>query len=442
MYYHKYPDKAAPIVVVGCGVFGLSTILELLKQGYTTVLGLDVASIPSPRAAATDYNKMLRVEYANIMYAKLSVEALGLWENDPLFQPYYHKNGRLVLSPYQEKNKCRLVFDKLGAENIQKLGCHQRIIELNSSKEVGDEIPQFGHNTMPDPLVARYNLDSAYGESSASLVGVYEECVKRGARFIFGEGGRVTKVKSDGSVHTAKGNSWRGEKVFICAGAYTPMLVDARDIVTAVGHFVSHVKLTDEQYLKYKEMPTFFSAEYGYFFPPDPKDHVLKVGHTYGDARYWTKNPFDPKQTISSPYYIDDAPGVVIEATRTLMNLVIPELADNPIINCKIGWTSVAYDANFLIDYVPDSTNVIACTGDSAHAYKFLPNIGKYIVQRMEGTLSSDYAEAWKYRRGDWTPKDVSERTPRQLFDITEIDDWVNGSAPVNAQASADSPLP
>jgi len=418
------PKKDSPIVVVGCGVFGLSTILELKKKGYTNVLGLDVSTIPTPRSAATDYNKMLRVEYASPLYARLAVEALKSWENDPLYKPFYKKTGRLVLSPFKKENQARIIYDKIGAENVKKLGVNQRIIKLNSGKEIAKLISEFRNNKLPDHLVARYNIDSALGESGKSLVAVYRECVRLGAKFVFGKGGHVVRVE-EGRVYAENGEIYRADKIIVSSGANTSALVDMDHIVTAIGHLVSHVQLTEEEYEKYKNMPIFFSGELGYFFPPDPKDHVIKIGHTFADARNYVRNPFNEHQTTSIPSYVHDAPKDVEDITRQLMNLVIPELANNPIVNCTIAWTSLTYDENFVLDYLPKSDTIIACTGDSAHGYKFLPNIGKYIVQRLEDTLDDEHALTWRYREPLWNKKAVSGRTSRPSYEVKQIKNWI-----------------
>lgn len=430
---HTVCDKNSPIVVVGCGVFGLSTILSLLQQGYNDVLGLDISSVPTPRSAATDYNKMLRVEYANPMYARLSVEALKSWENNPLYKDYYKKTGRLVLSPFKKANRARLIYDKIGAENVKRLGVNQRIIELKSGKEIGKLIPEFKGNKLPEHLIARYNIDSALGESGKSLEAVYHECVKLGAKFIFGEAGHITRIE-EGRVFTDNGKMYRADKIIVCCGANTSSLVNMDHIVTAIGHFVSHVQLTDEQYERYKNMPIFFSGEIGYFFPPDPKDHVIKIGHTFADARNYVRNPFNKHQTTSIPSYIRDAPIEVKKVSTDLIKLIIPELANAPIVNCTIAWTSLTYDEGFVIDYLPRSDSIVVCTGDSAHGYKFLPNIGKYIVQRMNGKIDEEHALAWRYREPLWTKKAVSGTNQRPSYDVKKIRNWIKSPCGFDAK--------
>lgn len=50
--------KTSKIVIVGAGVFGLSTADHLLRRGYTTITVLDRAdTLPAKDAASCDINK-------------------------------------------------------------------------------------------------------------------------------------------------------------------------------------------------------------------------------------------------------------------------------------------------------------------------------------------------------------------------------------------------
>lgn len=50
--------KDSKILIVGAGVFGLSTAEHLLKRGYTSITILDRSAVlPAPDAASCDINK-------------------------------------------------------------------------------------------------------------------------------------------------------------------------------------------------------------------------------------------------------------------------------------------------------------------------------------------------------------------------------------------------
>ena len=68
------PAKAAPILIVGAGAWGLSTALHLHQAGYTDITVFDRAdAIPSPHSAAYDLNKIVRAEYEDPFYTELAL---------------------------------------------------------------------------------------------------------------------------------------------------------------------------------------------------------------------------------------------------------------------------------------------------------------------------------------------------------------------------------
>ncbi|ODV84876.1 hypothetical protein CANARDRAFT_199893 [[Candida] arabinofermentans NRRL YB-2248] len=412
------------VIVVGCSVFGLSTILELKRKGYD-VLGLDVSEIPGEYAAAFDLNKIIRIEYASMFYTKLSCEALELWKTDPIYSPYYVKSGRLVLAPFKAENQGRAEYDRLSRENLNALGVHQEVYTLNTPKEVAERIPEWSNNQMPDSFSSTYNLDCAHGEASKSLISVFNECVKLGANFKFGDAGRVTKIE-DGKVTVSNGDSYTADKIIVASGSTTPTLVNMDDQVHAYGCFVTHIHLNDEEYEKYKNMPQFFSAEWGYFFPPDPDTKLIKIGLRHATAFNVVEDPFNSSNRLSLPKFKNSVPSDSKQSLQTLFSKVIPELANKEPVHNKICWFSDSFDSSFIIDYSPYFKNVLVATGDSGHAYKFFPNIGKYIVQKLEGTLPKTFDDTWKWRKPDWKTAKNASRTNSIRYQVDEVESWLD----------------
>lgn len=60
--------KDSSILIVGAGVFGLSTALHLAQDGYTNITVLDRENVPSPYSAGNDLNKIVRAEYEDSFY--------------------------------------------------------------------------------------------------------------------------------------------------------------------------------------------------------------------------------------------------------------------------------------------------------------------------------------------------------------------------------------
>ena len=71
------------IIIIGAGVFGVCTALELAKRDYKVTL-LESGEIPNPKAASTDISKVVRVEYgADREYFKMAAASICLLYTSP-----------------------------------------------------------------------------------------------------------------------------------------------------------------------------------------------------------------------------------------------------------------------------------------------------------------------------------------------------------------------
>lgn len=410
------------VVIVGCGVFGLSSALELAKQGKK-VLALDAYPVPSSLSAANDYNKIIRVEYSDEVSAKLAVEALEMWENHPLYQKSYVKTGRLTLSPV-DGGSARSEYELKSFKVLEKLGVKQNMEKITNTKQLAEKIPLFGNNNLPAKFNSTYNYDCGTGLSAQALKLVYEEAVSKGVHFVFGDDGRVTDIKS-GQVSVKTGKTYHGSKILVTAGASTGLITPLDNQTKVFGTFVTHIKLTPQEYEKYKNIPIFFSAEHGYFFPPDKETHHIKIGVTTCDAYSEVNHPFEPGKKLRVPMYTVDHPNAILPQSheadiKRLLLLVVPELADHKLVDSKTCWIADSCDSYFLIDESPYYKDVYVATGDSSHSFKFLPTIGRYITQKMNGSLDSSLEKlwSWKVNPSFADGKNAKSRTPRPHYDL------------------------
>ncbi|CUM64552.1 uncharacterized protein PRCAT00002159001 [Priceomyces carsonii] len=411
------------VIVVGCGVFGLSTALAFAKKGYR-VTALDSFETPSPWSAANDLNKIIRIEYPDEITAKLSVEALQMWESSPIYKNCFVKSGRFVLSPFDSSSK-RSEYEKRSYDIIELLGVKQRIVKVTNRNDLESLVPQFKNNNLPENFNATYNYDCGVGLSSKALRETFNLAKAEGVNFIFGEDGKATGIL-DNMVTVASGKEYFSDIILVAAGAASGFLVPLDRQVKPFAAFVTHIKLTPEEYEKYKDIPIFFSAEIGYFFPPDEESHEIKLALTTCDGYALESDPFKPNEKVRLPHFNTDYPSQTFpecgkKDIAKVLNLIVPDLASHSLVNSKTCWTSDSCDSYFLIDKCPYYKGVYVATGDSSHAFKFLPNIGKYIVQRIEGTLSPELQEVWKWRVAPDFDGKLSSRYPRPHLNLDEI---------------------
>lgn len=391
------------VLIVGCGVMGLSAALELAQNGYE-VTAIDAYPVPSPWSAANDYNKIIRTEYADLMYTKMSFEALDLWRSNPMFKETYNECGRILVTP--TTYIARKEFEQLGIENLKKLGEGQGIEIFVGGSELASRFPVFGENQIGADAEFKWNPDSGLGHASNSLKVVYENAKALGVKFHFGDAGRAVRIVHENgidSVEAQDGSKYTADKIIISMGASSGYIVDMKNQLTATGLFLTHIRLSEEEYIKYKDIPVLFDSDTGYFFPPDPETRIIKICLRGSGASNYVADPFDSNSRKSLPRYklqhpADTMPSDGPEQAVKLMQKYAPELANHKMFDHKACWISDTSDSHFIIDRIPGSDQVFVATGDSGHAFKFLPNIGKYIREKLEGTLDAEKNHCWRWK--------------------------------------------
>lgn len=92
MNFESVP-KAHKYLIIGAGVFGLSTAWHLLNDGCNDIPILDQ---PNSLAPSQEVSKFFRLDYTDPERMKLVMRSKVLWEKDDLFKPYLKQTGRVV----------------------------------------------------------------------------------------------------------------------------------------------------------------------------------------------------------------------------------------------------------------------------------------------------------------------------------------------------------
>ncbi|KAI6873104.1 hypothetical protein KC343_g1408 [Hortaea werneckii] len=358
-------DRSNSILIVGGGTFGTSTAFHLAKRGYKNVTVLDRFPPPSETAAANDINKVIRADYPEPLYASLATESVEQWR-DPngLYAGLYHRTGWLLAAP----------------ENGSSLPFIQGSIETARVKYLcGDA----GH-------------------------------VKE---LLFDDAGNCLGTKSaDGSTNLA-------DHVILAAGAAAGSILDMEGQLVAKGHTVGHIQLSPEEIEKYKNFPIIDHFEGGIMFPPQ-KDGIIKIGAvqfvTNCDPKH-KGSPSLPRYRCDHPH--DTVPKPVEDRIRAWVRQLTPELAERLWFETRICWDADMPDFNFLIDKHPAHQGLSLAVGGSAHGFKFLPVIGKYIVDMLEGKLDAQIQQKWRWRPG-LKVGHVQDPHPLPLIDLNDVPGW------------------
>ncbi|RAL00323.1 NAD(P)/FAD-dependent oxidoreductase [Aspergillus ibericus CBS 121593] len=410
------------ILIVGAGCFGTSTAYHLAQRGFTSIRVLDRYPAPSCEAASTDISKIIRSDYNEPLYARLGIEAIAAWQSEELFRDLYHVPG-WVLSAY--KLSCAFVEGSI--ETSTRLGV--KGLERLSPEQIRERFPLVT-GKLDGWNVNVWNPTAGWAAAGEALRRMAVAAQEKGVEYFSGEQGWVKRlVFEEGGcctgVVTADGATHVADLVVVAAGAWTPSLLDVAGQLTAKGHSVAHIQLSPAETAHYSAFPIMDNLELGYFFPPQA-DGVFKMAHSQFITNVQTDAESGittsiPHTFVQSPQ--DDLPLEIEAQMRRNLRRVLPELADRPFCYTRLCWDADTADRHFLISPHLDHPGLYIAAGGSAHGFKFLPVLGKYIADLLEGKLEPEIGRKWQWRAGQKvTAKNLAHLDPE--LELTELTGW------------------
>ncbi|KAM5449205.1 hypothetical protein MaudCBS49596_005030 [Microsporum audouinii] len=402
------------ILIVGGGVFGLSTALALSRRHKGSIALLEAApAIPNPYGSSVDSSRILRADYANPAYSRLAESALAQWRTTPWgHEGRHHRNGLVLVSSVNGSD----TYMRKSYENVRRL--NPNVVErLPTPADVRRVVPGYGVGSHVNG--GYVNWDSAWGDAEAGVRYAKQKLDQMGrVRFLFGQAERLLIDEEAGQskvtgVRLSDGQSIFADLVVLATGAWTGKLVDLRGRAEATGHSLTYIRLTDDEQSRLNDMPTVLNLSTGMFIIP-PRNNELKIGrHAYGYRNPTLINhPTAPgKIEVSLPLHGACVPLEGEMAARTALREMLPALGERPFTKTRICWYTDTPTGDFIISFHPEIKSLFIATGGSGHGYKFLPVLGDKIVDAMQGTLDADLAALWTWPEKPVTNPDGSPAT-------------------------------
>ncbi|KND95189.1 L-pipecolate oxidase [Tolypocladium ophioglossoides CBS 100239] len=420
-------SQDSKIIVVGGGVFGLSTSLWLARAGYKNITIYDRCPFdknfynPSNGCdgASADINKVFRMAYADkVEYQQLAIEARDIWQawtetvmassppelpegltpEDKLLHvcgSYFLDEGTVLRGYYKDSLAAmektapefrKMLFLKLGKDNAAEKARLRKISEKWVEKyRVIDGINNGNTNGF---------IDIQAGITIADKACVYARflCEQAGVKFVLGDPqGKLSSliIEDDGAQKRVKGIktcdnlSHFGDLVIVAAGSWTASIIpEAHLTVEATAGTVMFIDIPKERQDLWNK------------FHPD-------------NYPVWSYRKGDGDDRISTPRTkyskdpIDTVPLYGLSRMKEVIAQGFPELVEFGFTDSRLCWYTDSPDHNYVIDYVPNYSNsLFICTGGSGHAFKFLPILGKHVKNQLE-RVPDQFSAAWKWRAAE-----------------------------------------
>ncbi|KAM5349462.1 hypothetical protein ACJ41O_005967 [Fusarium nematophilum] len=416
------------ILIIGAGTFGISTAYHLAKRGYSNVTCIDRHPWPSLDSAGHDLNKIIRTEYDEPMYTQLALEALDAWRG-PEWNGIFHETGRIVTTTGDKRAE---EFLRQSYENLKKAGQSKKLELVQGRDQIVQHVPQLKNAVGIEHWKGLFNSLGGWAHSRKALEKWAAEAEQMGVKFVSGPKGTMMSLELDPSgamtgIRVASGHVLHADHYILSTGAASPqVLPELSQQLWSKCWTLGHIELTDEEIAEWKGVPVIDNFELGFMFEPDPETKRIKICDNNPGYQYQVGTFTDEAGNIthySIPRYASDHPqdGIPSEAAlaiRKLIQTVMPQFADRPLVDARVCWCTDSPDAHWLIDRHPKYQRLLLATGDSGHAFKMFPVIGRYIADALEGRESGLRAE-WRF--GGREGKPPSHRPDEEVKDLRDV---------------------
>lgn len=371
------------IVVVGAGVFGITSALELRRRGHTVTI-VDPGPIPHPLAASTDISKVVRMEYgADVQYMEMVEQALPGFRswNESLDEVLFHETGVTMFT------RGAMAPGQFEYESFHLLLSRGHRPKRLTSGELQRRFPAWS-----DAYVdGFYHAEGGYVESGRLIAALARQAESIGVRLVEA---KVSEV-GDGWAMLSDGRRLTAGLILVAAGTWTHLLVpELGPMMRSTGHPVFHLEAPDPESFSPPLFGTFMADVAGtgwYGFPYNPREGVIKVANHGVGLRLHPE--LDAREVHSED----------LAELRSFLAMAFPSLAETRVLYTRRCVYCDTLDEHFWIDKHPEKPGLAVATGGSGHGMKFAPVLGPLIADAVEGVPNS-WLERFRWR-------DLSEAT-------------------------------
>src|SRR6202162_5238582 len=362
--------KTYDVLVVGAGVFGAWTALQLARRGQSVLL-IDAYGPGNARSSSGGESRIIRMGYgADELYTRWATRSLVQWKEllaETMGSPaLFHKTGVLWLV---SKNYARLNEMTAGLTR-----CKGPLESLGSSA-IAQRYPQFSSQDLSSGI-----LESESGVLMArrAVSEVVECALSLGVEYrpaqVTPPFEGHTRGGSIGAISTSDGERISaGQFVFACGawlGKVFPEILGPRIFPSRQEVFFFGVPPGDSRFSA-PLLPTWLIQADEVYGMPDLESRGFKIAF---DSHGERVDPDTQSRVVSARS---------VEHVREYVAKRFPALANAPIVETRVCQYENTSNGDFLIDRHPEINNVWFAGGGSGHGFKHGPAVGEYVAQQI-----------------------------------------------------------
>jgi glycine/D-amino acid oxidase-like deaminating enzyme len=362
------------LVVVGGGVFGLSTALEAGRRGRRTLV-IDRRGVPNPIAASYGPSRKIRSTYLDPHYSRLVVAAMAGWRQieAETGAELYVADGSLNV----EEGEASGHLDTLET-NARRSGAKVRWLDADDLRR---EFPQFRRGRR-----ALFEEQAGFLRATDCVAALRSLAERAGVAFLTEEEASVQSSGSGVEVMT-RSATYRGPSVVVAAGGWSTRLFP--ELGRALWQCQQGLMYLDGVPPEFCRgaFPPYSAPETGFYgFAAEPGRVGLKV------ARHLATDPiadpdFDRRTT----------PHGFVEAAREFVRSWFGLDPDAYRITCDSCMYNLSTSTDFLLDFHPGAPGVFLATAGSGHGFKFGSILGRIVLDRLDGIAHDWWAPQFSY---------------------------------------------
>ena len=367
-------DSNFDLIVVGGGVFGLSTALEAGRRRRQTLV-VDRHVVPNPVAASFGPSRKIRSTYLDAHYTRLALEAMATWRQieAETGAELYVADGNLSVS----NGATDAHLEELAA-NARRGGAKVRWLD---AADLRREYPQFRPGRR-----ALLEEEAGFLRATDCVAALRRLAEREGVQFATGHDAAVEPAAGGVAVRTGA-STYRAPQVVVATGGWSKRLFPELDgPLWQCQQGIMYLDGVPAEFCR-PAFPPYSAPSTGFYgFPAEPGRVGLKV------ARHLVTDPIDDPD-----FDRRTTPSGFVEAAREFVRAWFGlDPADY-----RVTYDSCMYNlstsTDFLLDFHPNMPGVFLATAGSGHGFKFGSILGKIVLDRLDGIESERWSAQFSY---------------------------------------------